>query len=71
MPGNLHCKEPKPKIGKKIFPEKELRCHSPNVHIHVSVVIYLYIPMIDLPILQQEICWPIPRDEIYNSPPRL
>jgi hypothetical protein len=40
---------------KKIFPEKELRGHSPNIHIHVSVT-DLYIPTIDLPILPQEIC---------------
>jgi hypothetical protein len=35
---------------KQIFPEKELRRHSLNVHIHI--------PRIDLPILQ-EICGPI------------
>jgi hypothetical protein len=40
---------------KQIFPEKELRGHSPNFHIHVSVR-DLYIPMIVLPILLQEIC---------------
>ena len=39
--------------SKKIFPEKELRGHSPNFHIHVSVS-DSYIPTIDLPIL--EIC---------------
>jgi hypothetical protein len=38
--------------------EKELHGHSPNFHIHVSVF-DLYIPTIDLPILQQEICGPI------------
>jgi hypothetical protein len=43
---------------KQIFPEKELRGHSPNFHIHVSVS-DLYIPAIDLPILLQEICGPI------------
>jgi hypothetical protein len=43
------------KNGKQIFQEKELRCHSPNFHIHVFVR-DLYIPMIDLPILLQEIC---------------
>jgi hypothetical protein len=43
---------------KQIFPEKELRGHSPNFHIHVSVS-DLYIPLIDLPILLQEICGPI------------
>jgi hypothetical protein len=35
---------------KQIFPEKELRGHSPNFHIHVSVS-DLYIPTIDLPVL--------------------
>ncbi len=35
---------------KKLFPEKELRGHSPNFHIHVSVS-DLYIPTIDLLIL--------------------
>ncbi len=44
--------------SKQIFPEKELRGHSPNFHIQVSVS-DLYIPMIDLPILLQEICGPI------------
>ncbi len=51
----LHCKEP---IPKQIFPDKELCSHSPNFHIHVSVS-DLYIPMIDLPILLQEIFGPI------------
>jgi hypothetical protein len=40
---------------KQILPEKELRGHSPNFLIHVSVS-DLYIPTIDLPILLQEIC---------------
>ncbi len=40
---------------KQIFPEKELRGHSPNFNIHVSMN-DLYIPRIDLPILLQEIC---------------
>ncbi len=44
---------------KHIFPEKEMRGHSPNFHIHVSVS-DLYIPTIYLPILLQEICGPIP-----------
>ena len=43
---------------KQIFPEKELRGHSPNFHIHVSVC-DLYIPTIHLPILLQEIWGPI------------
>ncbi len=42
----------------KIFPVKELRGHSPNFHIHGSVS-DLYIPTINLPILQREICGPI------------
>ncbi len=47
------------KNSKQIFPEKELRGHSPNFHIHVSVS-DLYIPMIDLAILLQEyVCGPI------------
>ncbi len=41
--------------SKQIFPEKELRGHSTNFHIHVSVS-GLYTPTIDLPILLQEIC---------------
>ncbi len=46
------------KNWKQIFPEMESRGHSPSFHIHVSVS-NLYIPMIDLPILLQEICVPI------------
>jgi hypothetical protein len=53
----LHCKEPIP-YSKQVFPEKELRGYSPNFHIHLSVS-DLYIPMINLPILLQEICGPI------------
>ncbi len=45
--------------SKQKFPEKELRCHSPNFHIHVSVS-DLYIPMIDLSILLQENMWTDP-----------
>jgi hypothetical protein len=41
--------------SKQIFPEKELRGHSPNFYIHVSVI-DIYIPRIDLPILLQDIC---------------
>ncbi len=45
--------------AKNQYPETELRGHSPNCHIHVSVS-DLYIPTrIDLPILLQEICGPI------------
>ncbi len=42
--------------SKNIFPEKELRAHSPNFHIHVSVS-FLYIPTIGLPTLLQENMW--------------
>ncbi len=42
--------------AKKIIPEKELRGHSPNCHIHVSVS-DLYIPTIDLLILLQANMW--------------
>ena len=38
---------------KQIFSEKELRGHSPNFHIHVSVS-DLYIPTIDQPIYSAE-----------------
>ncbi len=41
--------------SKQILPDKELRGPSPNFHFHVSVS-NLYIPMLDLPILLQEIC---------------
>ncbi len=44
--------------SKQIFPEKELWGLSPYFHIHVSES-DLYIPMIGLPILLQEICGPI------------
>jgi hypothetical protein len=40
------------------IPRKELRGHSPNLQIHVSVS-DLYIHMIDLPVLLQKICGPI------------
>jgi hypothetical protein len=61
----VHCKEPILYVNwKQIFPEKELRGHSPNFHIHVPVS-YLHIPTIDLPILLQEICGTV--REIYQS----
>ncbi len=41
---------------KQMFPEKEYR--GPNFHIHVSVS-ELYIPMMGLPFLLEEICGPI------------
>ncbi len=44
--------------SKQIFTEKELRGHSPNFHIHVSMS-DLYIPTIGQPILLKEICRPI------------
>jgi hypothetical protein len=43
----------------QIFPEKDLRGHSPNFHIHVSVSDLYIHNTIDLPILLQEICGPI------------
>jgi hypothetical protein len=43
---------------KQIFPEKEYRGLSPNLHIHVSVS-ELYIPTMGLPFLLEEICGPI------------
>ncbi len=42
--------------SKQIFTEKELRGHSPNIHIYVSVS-DLYVPTTDLPILLQENMW--------------
>jgi hypothetical protein len=56
---DLHCKDTIPTNSKQIFPEKELRSHSPNFHIHVYVS-DLYIPTIDLPILLQENMWTDP-----------
>ncbi len=53
--------------SKQIIPEKELRGHGSNFHIHVSVS-DLYIPTIDLPILLQEICGCGPILGIYKSP---
>jgi hypothetical protein len=44
--------------SKQIFPEKKLWGLCPNVHIYVSES-DLYITMIGLPILLQEICRPI------------
>jgi hypothetical protein len=43
----------------QIFPEKKLRGHSPNFHIHMSVR-DLIIPKIGLPILLQENMWTDP-----------
>ncbi len=40
---------------KQIFPEKEYRGLSPNLHIHLSVS-ELYIPTMGLPVLLEEIC---------------
>ncbi len=52
--------------SKRIFPEKELHDHSPNFHINVSVS-DLCIPMIDLPILLQEICGPIAHRHMHRK----
>ncbi len=46
---------------KHIFPEKELRGHSPNFHIQVYVRDF-YIPPMDLPILIQENMWTEPEN---------
>ncbi len=40
---------------KQIFPEKEYQGLSPNLHVHVSVS-ELYMPMMGLPVLLEEIC---------------
>ena len=45
-------------ISKQIFPDKEYRGLSPNIHIHASVS-DLYTPTMGLPILLEEICRPI------------
>jgi hypothetical protein len=45
-------------ISKQIFPGKEYRGLSPNIHIHASVS-NLYIPTIGMPVLLEEICRPI------------
>ncbi len=56
---------PDSKNLKQIFPERELRVHSPNFHIQVSVS-NLYISTIELPILLQEICGPINRSQPHE-----
>jgi hypothetical protein len=48
----------------KIFPEKELRGHIPNFHIHVSAS-DLYMPTVDLPILLQENMWADAGNTVY------
>ncbi len=53
-----HTERTNTENSKQKYPEKELRGHNPNFHIHVSVS-DLYNPRIDLPILLQEICGPI------------
>jgi hypothetical protein len=55
----VHCKEPMPQIRNKYSQQEELRGHSSNFHIHVSVS-DLYIPTIGLPILLQENMWTDP-----------
>ncbi len=45
--------------SKHLFPEKELRGHSPNSYIHISVC-DLYIPSVGLHILLQENRWTDP-----------
>jgi hypothetical protein len=46
------------KISKQIFPIKEYRGLSSNIHIHASVS-DLYLPTIGPPILLEEICKPL------------
>ncbi len=50
--------------SKQICPEKELRGHSPNFHIYVYMddicTVYIQIPTIDLPILQEKCLWTDP-----------
>ncbi len=55
MQDTYTAKNPNTENWKQIFPEKELRCHSLNFHIHVSVS-DLYFSTIDQAILLQEIC---------------
>jgi hypothetical protein len=38
----LHCKEPIPQNSKQIFPEKDLRGHSPNFRIYVTAERFIY-----------------------------
>ncbi len=52
--------------SKQMLPEKELRGHSPNFHIHVSVS-DLYISMMDLPIVLKENRWTDPGNTVYKS----
>ncbi len=52
-----HTAKNNTKNWEEIFPEKELRGFSPNIHIHVSVT-ELYIPRIDLTFLLQGKCGP-------------
>jgi hypothetical protein len=57
-PPNPTLQRQNTKILKQIFPEKGYRDLSPNFHNHASVS-DLFIPMIGLPILLEEICIPI------------
>jgi hypothetical protein len=41
----MHCNT---ENWKQIFPEKEYRSHSPNFHIEVSVIDYIFPPSINL-----------------------
>jgi hypothetical protein len=54
-----HCKELIPKSRNKYSQKRNCADHSLNFHIHGSAK-DLYIPMIDLPILQQENMWTDP-----------
>ncbi len=66
LPLYVQFKDEMPKIWNKYSQKKEYRGISPNFHIHVSVS-ELYIPMMGLPFLLEEICGPILG--IYKSLP--
>jgi hypothetical protein len=55
MASHLHTAKTNTENTKQILPEKEMRSHNPNFHIHVSVS-DLYVPTISLPILLQDEC---------------
>jgi hypothetical protein len=51
----MHCKDTIPVILSKYSQKKELRGYSTNTYIRVSASdLYMYIPLIGLPILLQE-----------------
>jgi hypothetical protein len=58
---SVYFKDTVPKIGKKIFLEKELRGHSHNFHIHKSVNDLYISTIIGLPIWLQQNSGPLLR----------